>query len=181
MPAPPQEVVQSPRLLRRLETGRQEDTDGTETKKWGPTARCGLQPKTQHRSPSPKWPLRAKLGKLWSQSPRRSKGQPHPQNNKLLIRDNQCAEGQQGPGLQRDPPWFPRLGELPIEQTRASISKQDCSPGRNSWHLQGKAVSVQTMETNDGNKSHWCQKDMEIGKGHIKVKSLTPGPAEGRG
>lgn len=69
-----------------------------------------------------------------------------------------------------------RLGELPIEQTRASISRQNCGPGRNGWNIRGKAISVQTVETNDGNKSLWRQeKGKETGgKSHIKVKSLAP-------
>lgn len=164
MPAPPREVVQSPRLLRRLETGRQEDTDGPETKRWGPTARCGLQPKTQHRSPSPQMASEGQTGRESYGARVQGGVKASPTLNTLLLRDDQCAEGQQGPGLQRDPPWFPRLGELPIEQTRASISRQDCNPGRNSWHLRGKAVSVQTMETNDGNKSQWRQRGMEMGE-----------------
>lgn len=52
-----------------------------------------------------------------------------------------------------------------IEQTRASVSRQNCSPSRNSRNLKGKGQSVQTVETNDENKSLWHQeKGMETGE-----------------
>lgn len=152
----------------------------THSKKFG----CSQSPST---GPLPnKRPLRARLG-VKVMEPESREGQratpPSEEQAADKERDDQHAEGQQGPGLQRDLPWFPMLQELPRGQKMASVSRQNCSPGKNNWDLSGKAISIQAVEPNKGNKNPWCQEeDKEMGDtGHIMVKSLGPGPAEGRG
>lgn len=101
---------------------------------------------------TPNGPLRAKLGEKVTEPEFREEQRPAPPSQQ------QDCRGTAGSSLQREPPWFPRLGELPIEQTRASISRQNCRPSRNNWNLKGKAESVQAVETNSGNKSLWHEK-----------------------
>lgn len=121
---------------------------GTHSQKWAAAQNPAQIPFT------PKWPLRAKLGEKVIEPEFREEQRPAPPlrtaaANKARPECRRTA-GSRPP---EEPPCFPRLGELPIEQTRASISRQNCSPGRNSWNLKGKAESVQVWRPTMGTRA----------------------------
>lgn len=60
----------------------------------------------------------------------------------------------------------------PKKADKSLIARQNCSPGRNSWNLRGKATSVQTPEPKEGNKNPWYREENKTtgGTGHVKFK-----------